>query len=97
MLNFSFLEIAEIELQDAIAHYQGKEPWLGIAFLEEAERAIERMLQFPEACPKILGEYRRCQLRRFPYHLIYIIEKDLLFIVAVMHAGQKPDYWRHRL
>jgi mRNA-degrading endonuclease RelE of RelBE toxin-antitoxin system len=40
---------------------------------------------------------RRCRLRRFPYGLIYAIDRGDILIVAVAHAHRRPDYWRDRM
>jgi len=35
-------------------------------------------------------------LNKFPYKLLYSIEKDHVFIIAVAHLHRKPDYWIDR-
>ena len=44
-----FLEIAEIELDQAIHWYEGHAPGLGNAFLIEVLSAADRIARFPEA------------------------------------------------
>ncbi|CAN5490471.1 hypothetical protein BH10PSE6_BH10PSE6_28480 [soil metagenome] len=40
---------------------------------------------------------RRCRLSRFPYGLIYTIDKYDVLVLAVAHLHRRPDYWRDRL
>jgi toxin ParE2 len=65
-----FLEIAEIELDQAINWYGAQALGLGNAFLIEVLSAADRIARFPEAW-HLLGEgVHRCRLSRFPYALI---------------------------
>jgi len=43
------------------------------------------------------GELRRVLVRRFPYALIYVVDRDGCLILAVMHLHRLPGYWRGRL
>jgi hypothetical protein len=36
-------------------------------------------------------------LDRFPYTLMYTVNDDELFIVAVAHQSRRPTYWADRL
>jgi plasmid stabilization system protein ParE len=92
-----FLEIAEIELDQAIEWYGAQAPGLGNAFLIEVLSAADRMARFPEAW-HLLGEgVRRCRLSRFPYGLIYTSDNNDILVLAVAHMHRRPDYWRDRL
>jgi toxin ParE2 len=65
-----FLEIAEIELDEAIRWYEGHAPGLGNAFLIEVLSAADRIARFPAAWHPLGENVRRCRLTRFPYGLI---------------------------
>ena len=43
-----FFEIAQMELDEAVVHYNGESSGLGNAFLLETVAAIERIRRFPE-------------------------------------------------
>ena len=92
-----FLEVAQRELDEAIAHYHGQSPGLGDAFLLEIVAAIDRIRRFPRAWHALGDSTRRCRLRRFPYGLIYHEEAGEILIVAVAHSHRQPDYWRDRM
>lgn len=59
-----FLEVAQGELDEAIAYYNGQVPGLGDAYLLEAVAALERIRRFPEAWQPLGEQVRRCRLRR---------------------------------
>jgi len=92
-----FLEIAEIELDEAIQWYRAQAPGLGDAFLIEALTAAERIANHPEAWHRIEQGIRRCRLTRFPYGLIYAVQDDDIIVLAVAHLHREPDYWHDRL
>jgi plasmid stabilization system protein ParE len=88
-----FSEFAKHELDDAINYYEMEFEGLGIRFREDVKKAIMRILEYPEAWSVERGEIRRCLLHTFPYKILYSIEKDHIFIIAVAHQHRKPDYW----
>ena len=92
-----FLEIAEIELDQAVHWYRAQAPGLGEAFLIEILAAADRNVRYPEAWHPLSEGIRRCRLSRFPYGLIYIIDGGDILVLAVAHLHRRPDYWRDRL
>ena len=90
-------DAAELEFAEAVTWYDGQSSVAGDQFLEEFQRAIQRIAAFPNAWPKISKNTRRCRLNRFPYGVVYQTRKNSIVIVAVMHLHRRPDYWRDRL
>ena len=90
------LDVAQQELDEAIAYYNGESPGLGDAFLLDTVAAIDRIRRFPEAWHPLGNEIRRCRLRRFPYGLIYSKDEDGILVLAVAHTHREPGYWRDR-
>ncbi|MCD4706221.1 MAG: type II toxin-antitoxin system RelE/ParE family toxin [Candidatus Sabulitectum sp.] len=95
-MTFSFHPEADAEFFNAINHYEECEGGLGYDFSIEVYSAIQNILEYPEAWPILDDEIRRCQTNRFPYGILYSIEENEIFILAVMHLNRKPDYWKHR-
>ena len=91
-----FLEVAQRELDEAIAYYNSQVPGLGDAYLVESVATIERIRRFPVAWQPLGKQVRRCRLRRFPYGLIYAVDEGNILIVAVAHTHRRPGYWRDR-
>jgi len=92
-----FLEVAEIELDQAVQWYNAQAPGLGDAFLIEVLSAADRIAQLPQAWHPLGEGLRRCRLSRFPYGLIYAIENGDVLVLAVAHLHRRPEYWRDRL
>jgi len=96
-MRISFLEIAQIELDQAIEYYNNESRGLGDEFLAEVLNAIGRVGEFSEAWHRLSERTRRCQTRRFPYGIIYQIRDAEILVVAVAHLRRHPDYWRNRI
>ena len=88
-----FSKFAKMELDDAVHYYEIAQPRLGQRFREEVRKASVRLAEYPEVWSIERGEIRKCILHKFPYKLLYSIEKDHIFIIAVAHQHRKPDYW----
>jgi hypothetical protein len=96
-MNYSFHPEAEIELNATIAYYEEVEEGLGYDFSVEVYSAVERAASHPIAWPMIDDDIRRCLVRRFPYGILYSVESDKIYVVAVMNLHREPDYWKSRL
>jgi hypothetical protein len=40
---------------------------------------------------------RRANFRRFPYHLLYAVDENVVFLVVLRHDKRHPDYGIDRL
>ncbi|HBL28221.1 MAG TPA: plasmid stabilization protein [Acidobacteria bacterium] len=97
MRELVFQAEAEIELLDAIRHYEQEKPGLGDEFLAGVRILAARLLDYPRSGSPLFRDVRRARVRRFAYQLIYRDRADALIIVAVMHLRRKPGYWKNRL
>jgi plasmid stabilization system protein ParE len=88
---------AREELAEAAGFYEGRVTGLGEDFLEEYRAVLKRILDGPERAPRILGEFRRLNLQRFPYSVVYRPRDEEVFIVAVAHMHRRPFYWKSRI
>jgi plasmid stabilization system protein ParE len=85
------------ELIDSAEYYEARAELLGESFLDEVERAVADVSESPERWPYFLLNSRRRLLDRFPYSIVYLIETDRIYVLAVMHQRRRPGYWRKRL
>lgn len=95
---YDFHPAAKQELNDTVNYYDNINPDLGDAFLDEFERTLGRIQQFPKAWSLLSENTRCCRMGRFPYSIIYQIQEEGNFLViALMHWQRKPHYWENRL
>lgn len=88
-----FSTYAKQELDDAVRFYELEYSGLGKRFKKEVRSAAIRIAEYPEAWSVECGDVRKCLLHKFPYKLLYSIEQDHIFIIAIAHQHRKPDYW----
>ncbi len=88
---------AERDLSEAHAWYEEQVPGLGSDFLAVVERTLESIQENPARFPLIYREVRRALLRRFPYGIFFVWEKQLLSVIAVIHTAREPGKWRARI
>jgi len=88
-----FSKLAKQELEDAANYYELEFSGLGKKFREEIKKAIELIVEHPESWSIERGDVRKGLLHKFPYKLLYSIEEDHIFVIAVAHQHRKPDYW----
>ncbi len=96
-MNVEFLAAAETELDQAYQWYEQQQPGLGKQFLSEFDAAIRRITAFPKSYVLIDTDIRRCLIKRFPYGVLYGIDRQSIIVVAVAHLHRKPDYWLARI
>jgi len=80
----------------AARYYENCQDGLGECFLDEVLQTGGRIAEHPEAWSLISGRIRRCLLNRFPFALLFRIEQELIYVLAVMHLRREPNYWRKR-
>ncbi len=95
-MRFEFSPEAQAEFSDGESYYERQVPGLGARFRADVRDALKRLGHWPLAAPVERGQIRRMILSRFPYKLLYAIEPDHIYIIAVAHLHRAPDYWIER-
>jgi plasmid stabilization system protein ParE len=96
-MEIRLLDVAQLELDEAVEYYNAESPGLGDRFLIEALAAFERIKQFQRAWHPYTENTRRCQTHRFPYGIVYQILESEILIVAVANLHKRPGYWADRI
>jgi plasmid stabilization system protein ParE len=91
-----FAEASE-EIEETAAWYGQRSAVARVEFLQEIGRAADAIVEAPSRWPANADGTRRYVCRTFPYTLVYFIEEDIVFVVAVAHQKRRPRYWRDRL
>jgi len=88
---------AQLEFEEAERYYQRQATYLGKEFRREVRNSLPRLRNWPLSCALEIGEIRRLTLSRFPYKLLYSVESDYLYVIAVAHQHREPNYWVDRV
>jgi len=96
-MNSRFHEAADAELAEAVEYYDERARGLGDRFLSEVKAATKYIERYPQIAPEIENGVRAKVLLSFPYTIMYVVEPQELYIIAVAHQHQRPAYWADRL
>jgi plasmid stabilization system protein ParE len=91
-----FAPEAEREAHEAFRWYRERDEQAGARFEAELLAIFDRISEVPEQGPEIERGVRRLLLHRFPYGVLYAIEPERVFVLAVMHLRRRPGCWRGR-
>jgi len=83
-------EEAARETIEAFLWYETTNKGLGESFLGELEECYHKIMRNPEAFQKQYKDFRHTQLKRFPFIIIFEIEKESALIYKVFHTSSNP-------
>lgn len=92
-----FDELTKIELDDGREYYEMEVTGLGKRFKQEVKRAINIIKKMPKIGSPESENIRRYILHKFPYKVLYSIEKDHIYVIAIAHLHREPTYWINRI
>jgi plasmid stabilization system protein ParE len=100
-LAFDFHPEAQAEFAADVDWYDTREPGVGGRFAEAVRATIDSAVDDPAAWATWPGWDRMPVVRSkgvtgFPYRVVYVVEHDVVTILAVAHAKRRPGYWRDR-
>ena len=93
---FVLRRAAEKEFDDSIAWYEAGRAGLGQEFRAAIEECFQRIAGNPEWFPAVRGEVRRAVVRRFPFVIHFLIEKERLVILSIFHSSLEPKQLKYR-
>ncbi len=95
-LALEFHPDAQADYDEAVARYEGERRGLGVRFGLAVREATDRAAEAPLHGSPVSDNLRRVFVRRFPYAILYAVEAERVYVVAVAHFRRRPDYWRDR-
>ena len=85
------------DIESAASWYEGEREGLGaecVAAVDQALTAVERL---PLRYPPVHKQVRRALVVRFPYAVFFVLERDRVVVLAVLHQAADPASWPGRL
>ena len=92
----SYHPAVQRDVSAILKYYDGISPRLGDAFWQELLVLIERSEKSPYSFHYGFGEFRRANLKRFPYHVLFRVIPEGIRVVAVRHHRRHPSYGTKR-
>jgi len=88
--------VAREELLGAAAFYKEQRAGLDEEFLASVQHAINLLLHFPDLGQEVEPDYRRMQVHRFPYSVIYRVRNTELQVKGIIHHRMDLHHWVDR-
>jgi len=88
---------AEDDLEIAFAWYENKRKGLGYEFLLQVDAGMRFLSRNPEIHSLEYKGTRKHLIKRFPYKIIYLIEKHRLIVLAITHGKRSPALLKKRI
>jgi toxin ParE1/3/4 len=85
------------ELEAALTWLGKRSDWTPDRLLAEYDANIQKIKKAPDTFRFIYREFRRVNLDRYPYAIIYRFRSNSIYVIAIMHERRHPDYWKHRI
>jgi plasmid stabilization system protein ParE len=90
------------EYLDAVDTYEQQRPGRGERFKRQLEATFRLIRENPLRFRVITGPHGRYAIRRavvakFPYVVLYYVQRGKAVVVAIAHGHREPGYWRRRL
>jgi toxin ParE1/3/4 len=85
------------DIRESFMWNDEKSEGLGNRFLLSIEAGFSSILRYPLHYPKIYKNVHRYLIKRFPYAILYIIDKNTIAIISVIHLSRDPNYWKDKV
>lgn len=82
---------AEDDLKNAFSWYEDKRTGLGHDFLLQVDAGLKFIQRNPGSHPPEYKGTRKHLTKRFPYKIIYMVEKGKIIVVGVIHVKRSPN------
>ena len=80
------------DINAALGHYRKESDRLADEFWISVSDAFEQIQQYPERHHFDPSGYRRLNLKRFPYNMLFEELSDRVRVVVVRHNSRKPNF-----
>jgi toxin ParE1/3/4 len=91
-----FHPAAREEFMSAADYYDVRVSGLGSKYISHVERIVRQIQRYHDIGRPFTSRVRRVLVPEFPFAVIYRLEPDRIFILAVMHLKRRPGYWSPR-
>ena len=84
-------EEASLDFIDAYTWHESCQVGLGTDFIEEFEQYVKILESNPQIYQIRKNNLRHCPLKRFPYIVVFELEKQEVIVYAVFNSYQHPN------
>lgn len=87
------------DLASAIEWYEDRSIGLGVDFRCAVDARFDTITLQPESFPRAFDDLdiRFGRLARFPYLILFRIQREFVYVLGVFHSASDPGKWRQRM
>ena len=89
--NLIIKEGAKNEILEAFDWYESKQIGLGKRFVNIIDEHFNKISLNPKKYPIEFDKMRKAVIKKFPFIIVFEIEKNDIIMYAVFHTKQNPD------
>ena len=98
-MNYRYHRLVQRDVNDAVAFYEEHaNDVIADEFYQELIEAVADAAINPKSYPFLSGSttLRRVNLKRFPFHFLYQVRPEALYVVVVRHHNRHPRFGMRR-
>jgi plasmid stabilization system protein ParE len=96
-MKVSFHRRTQYDVWEVVRHYEEESgEILANQFHAEFMRRVAEAATNPERCHIDPSGLRRCNLKRFPYHFLFRVRRDDIFVLVLRHDRRHAGYGLRR-
>jgi len=88
---------AENDLKETFSWYEDKRKGLGHDFLLQVDGGLKFLERNPEIFKPEYKGIRKHLIKRFPYKIIYLLKKPMIFVIAIIHGKRSQHLITERI
>jgi plasmid stabilization system protein ParE len=88
---------ARQDLIEVVEWYENQKIGLGIEFFDHYRKTRDIILEHPRLYRKTYRTFRKANVQKFPYCIVYTANRQKLFILAVFHHKRNAEVWKNRI
>lgn len=85
-----------VELSESADWYAERSPASARNFFAAVDKTIALIAVDPLRFVLIDEKHRACSVTKFPFQIVFRVDRDRMLILAVAHAKRRPAYWKNR-
>lgn len=86
-------DLASNEFIEGYLWYENQCDGLGEEFHDEVQEYFDVLCQRPTGFPKWRGAFKKINLKRFPYIIVFQVVRDTVIVYSVFHSSRNPSQW----
>ncbi|MBC7862155.1 MAG: type II toxin-antitoxin system RelE/ParE family toxin [Bacteroidia bacterium] len=96
-VKIEFTKLALFDIIKIKKWYSGKSENLHLRFLTHLEREIEKVKNSPLMFQVVRQGTRKFSVNKFPYNVYYLVEKERIVIVGLIHNKRSNAFIKKKL